>query len=588
MLKRVDLYVQKSHLPIDRELFSLRAQAYVDVLTRTSARLREFDTFNDPRFCAALSDVSLIAELAVILDRFVTQMLIARSPGTPAGFKNRAEYQQFLQATIPGHGAELRTTYPLLDHAFNEAQRNFAQNLEKLCTRLKRDWVRLGEVFRTPLDSLKRIEGTGSDFHKQGGQTLILEFAPSFKLVYKPTDLELDYWVAGRTDRLAGVPGFPARRSLSELLNAVDGDERVALPTYTIFPAVRGSQNADMAAALRDSYGYLEFIPYDEYADEPSRMNYFYQVGKIAGIAAALSMRDVHQENLIVAGAKPTLIDMEASLLEPTETVGRSGLLLNLQKGTAESNPYYRMTSGQPAVWTQDSQGQRTKNVIREDGDPILLTRDYVLQVALGYQRVLTLLIQNLEVPAWLERLANVTVRHVPYPTKDLFADLMNFYTMKAHSQLSDARAKCRTAFYDEYRQNVSEWNRKVRGDEGGDGKAWTLPNFLTRSPAHMGRDFESLDVPSFYGKPSSSDLYDSRGVPVRPAERVANELPACRATYFPEPPIDQLRRQFSMPVLNQRLRSLREDIAELLMPTVLKTMEDAAQLVEQPVAPSP
>src|SRR5262249_27463055 len=146
----------------------------------------------------------------------------------------------------------------------------FQNNIRLACERVIADKRRIERFFQDAysdltLRSLDRIESTGSDFHKGGKQVLTLEFSaiyigrhipPSrhqlqpgprvttFKLMYKPSDVEIDCLIAGKSDAINAVmkPRVFMTESLTEIFNALCVQQQanlpnaLPLPTYRILP----------------------------------------------------------------------------------------------------------------------------------------------------------------------------------------------------------------------------------------------------------------------------------------------------------------------------------------------------------------
>ncbi len=173
------------------------------------------------------------------------------------------------------------------------------------------------------LKKLVSIRTTGADFHKEGKQVLILTFKAHasntrnvgfgpFKkqvvsiqrrqlvnLVYKPSDIELDYRIAGDSHAMmARLPAIAAAApfnthslfcQINDSLNAlvgpsapvfgarpaivgiagppgatplVNGCTPLALPVYQILPRNPGSLAGGPPVPITNSYGYIEFLTY--------------------------------------------------------------------------------------------------------------------------------------------------------------------------------------------------------------------------------------------------------------------------------------------------------------------------------------
>src|SRR5262249_10216865 len=228
------------------------------------------------------------------------------------------------------------------------------------CQRIIADKRTIQEFFEEDnslfvLLSLQQIESSGSDFHKGGKQVLILHFNTlfgPFKLVYKPSDVEIDCLITGDARAIRKViPDF-MMESLVEIFNKLVREQKGAhphalpLPTYKILPFRRMSTEPPANppfAAVPQLYGYIEYLK-DDATYWPSSANYttlftstedkrhitnFYQqTGEWLALACTFSLMDLHLQNVRVRAYQPHLIDLEASLGEYIEEV-KSTLLLD-------------------------------------------------------------------------------------------------------------------------------------------------------------------------------------------------------------------------------------------------------------------
>jgi hypothetical protein len=357
----------------------------------------------------------LLECLAEILDDYVAwgvyhDIRAANAAGNP--YANSSAYSR--QRIDVANGVNnFYANYPLLNHAIPTLRGYFVENIRLACERITTDWDEIENAFfdtanGETIDSLYEITPTGSDFHKGGKQVLILTFAYTpgpngprplekragywrrkavarrsentlntagylRKVVYKPTDVEIDYRIMGNTARVhAARPAHPEippqdgtgdQMSLMELMNDILNLTGTAeeLPTYTILPYNPGSSIAanPPGVAIRNSYGYLEFltnepaIRNETRADplpdasvqvrrkcdaiqraghtwrglvhpNPPILDYvtdqgavvdtcFRTWGRLTAIALVCSITDMHVQNVIIHKCKPHFIDLEDS-----------------------------------------------------------------------------------------------------------------------------------------------------------------------------------------------------------------------------------------------------------------------------------
>ncbi|MGE0816593.1 MAG: DUF4135 domain-containing protein [Vicinamibacterales bacterium] len=269
--------------------------------------------------------------------------------------------------------------HPAAGYVLDRVCTHFVENLTEACGRVLADRAGLAAVFfdgRQPA-ALARISSTGSDFHKGGHQVLILEFAGQrgavTRVVYKPSDVEIDYLLVGRNAAIRPFlqahdnPGYPTPvESLAERLNRLcrDGNAEVArrlwpagadapvarveLATYRILPRNPGSRLAlgpDGRLPIEQSYGYVEYLTYEPTLKSPCPRfpgqieaevarqlggqtppgadwvtsdpavegALFYQWGQWMVLTLLAGTSDVHVQNQRLHALKPHVIDLEES-----------------------------------------------------------------------------------------------------------------------------------------------------------------------------------------------------------------------------------------------------------------------------------
>ncbi|MEM7393348.1 MAG: DUF4135 domain-containing protein, partial [Verrucomicrobiota bacterium] len=196
-----------------------------------------------------------------------------------------------------------RQAYPVAGHALRRVTRNFVAFINEVCRNIETDREDIGNAFfdGKPLQRLQRIEEAGGDLDRGGRQALRLWFeldgasAGSGHVMYKPSDVEIDYLLVG-DGRTVGYhaaggtygPGQAAGlKSVSDLLNHFYREDRVGfmvdvegreeerhgfapetfcVPTYTILPRNPGSsleRDGEGALPIRTSYGYVECLSHE-------------------------------------------------------------------------------------------------------------------------------------------------------------------------------------------------------------------------------------------------------------------------------------------------------------------------------------
>ncbi|MGZ4392879.1 MAG: DUF4135 domain-containing protein, partial [Gaiellaceae bacterium] len=256
--------------------------------------------------------------------------------------------------------------YPLLAHAVQTVTAHHQANIKLACQRVATDWNAIQAAFfpgRT-LAQLVKIRTTGNDFHKGGKQVLILTFllddGTRGRVVYKPSAVEIDCRIVGDSDIVNALApqGYRQDASLTELINKFnpprqrpEGFTSRPLPTYRILPYNRDS--------VPDAYGYIEFLTHEPRVevhaaadDIPKKIGeevrklrpadvkasdwivedaqagqvFYHQFGGLMAMAMAVSLSDLHVQNVIAHDRSPHLIDLEEALKKPMTAVADTQL----------------------------------------------------------------------------------------------------------------------------------------------------------------------------------------------------------------------------------------------------------------------
>ncbi len=543
---------------------------------------------NYPYFQPALTNPNLLNELAKLLDFFISPALdlemtrlnqpplpVVPIPTTAAYYANHIFDP--VDATYVNNRNVFLGQYPVTQAAVAQLTLNFRQNIILACARIFNDRALIQNMFSADyphltLTSLQQINSTGSDFHKGGKQVLILHFSArywpgmvpwwtTFRLVYKPSDIEVDCLIAGNSQAINQViPGFMAANgSLVELLNArlatlVPAGE--PLPTYKILPRTyMSSQIAGgppftappLVAGLHDLYGYIEFLTFEEsgfgtYDDwdqgVPTWWNAYYpfgasdftifasqtpqqyealitrfyrQMGEFVALACTFSIFDMHLQNVRVHGFQPFLIDLEISLSDPVNAVSET-LLLNPATGGIDGyalgNTKFKWVRAHqpPAHDTIDPEYIREKfqNRLYRLIPARRLVAPEPVALLQGIADGLTS-IANAPVNyfnAWWLRVANVLVRDLPYTTSEL-QDLQRTIFIRGPQLINAFAAAIQQTVNSQFAADYASY------------VAGSPPKYLAMDLAVAGPDYTSLDLPIYYRRVDQTEITDSRGVAV-------------------------------------------------------------------------
>lgn len=476
--------------------------------------------------------------------------------------------------------------YPLIDHAVKTVTEHYQQNIKLACQRVVENWTEINVAFfGSKMTELKKIRTTGNDFHKGGRQVLILSFqlagpvaggdgAPELgRVVYKPSGVEIDCRIVGDSATVNKVrPQLYAQKSsLTEIINkylppgqARDGFTTRALPTYGVLPYNRDS--------VPDSYGYIEFLTHGPELDVPivsrdkipeavgekvrtldrgtiaasdwitpnptDAQVFYHQFGALMAMAMAVSLCDLHLQNVIAHDRRPHLIDLEEALKRPMTNVGQT--YLNGALGVYHD----------PEAPALSVEGDRTSDLKVEGwkspADSPAACVLYLFRGASAPAEPATLdeprnrraLIHGLsdvfgtlaseqcfgDVKAWAEGLGATIARYVPRATK-LYADscraLYRFNCEAAvkspppDSWYDQVRSATDATFF--FREQISGRRKGFRDqvnvlNQGWKEDRWIAPFFAAEHPDHAWRDFLNCDVPSFYHLLGDRDLRNSAG----------------------------------------------------------------------------
>jgi len=540
----------------------------------------------------ALANPVLLTQLAKMLDEYVLYAVIADliSGGkiqkgkdeeeTVKNFiafqQNQDAYRQYFQERIFGVSeshfqrklTEFYDAYPRTKYAIEKVTTNFINNVTLACKRIITDWDHIDMVFASgqhyELRGLVELKSSGSDFHKGGKQVLFLTFKVferqklrymQLKLIYKPADVEADCLIIGDSAAVNNVRKGFMDKSLMEIFNAlIELDQKsnlnsllIKLPTYKILPCSFGS--VDQPPAIKDSYGYLEFLHHEEpkqgsdnplfspttgpgdfvifpaQQDEGKICDEFYRlIGQLSALACTFSFGDVHHENLIVHQFKPYLIDLENCLIKPMASIKTTGLLMD-----KKSRDYAAITGihGQTRLFVDGNPRRRVE------------PENHVKSIIIGLQQMMELMRANVNhggLAGWFTRIKKVIVRQVPISTIPL-ANMLNslFDYQKCDEPMETFEADITTLFRQFEQDAYGYWLRKLRDLLGGANHTlqsfkalgaarqqvfWKTmifpdPIFFAVQEAYLKENYRNLDVPVYYHRVGGNDLLDYNGAKI-------------------------------------------------------------------------
>jgi hypothetical protein len=576
----------------------------------------------------AVRSANLLQELADILDFYVApavdadlQRAYAPPPGGlghggGGGWTYRDYFDNVILNVAPGiyaaNVAAFMLRYPITDYALQRLFANFRNNIRQACERVIADDALLTQFYEDLYEDdfsilyLKKIKSTGSDFHKGGKQVLILTFrivhtvdygpptgpGPSvedLKVVYKPSDLEVDCLIIGKAAAINNVvPGGFMNASLVEIYNtrlaayklAHPGFTGEELPTYRILPrnylsAYLGGYplpigNAygyiqyldnDLSGVARQIFGYYpqgesDYLIFKSQNEHAITQKFYRQEGALIALACTFSFQDLHIENLRVKQYEPYLIDLEICLTKANNGVTDTALIDNFMgnalgginsyhvdfsdiewvvgggAGNADVHSQLKDDYFQNRLWRWQPKRQKslvtaiTNNLLQGCTDGLTVLREEATQPVSAFV-------------AWFLRLNNVLVRYLPYSTTEFRnARREIFINTLLGANPGDPYLATKTAVL--LSRISPEYHAYI---------APNLPNFLAWQDNESGVDYDNLDIPVFYYRIGNSDLVNSRGQMVAIPANVNINIPppvhpavvnlGGRLTFFPNPPMN-------------------------------------------------
>lgn len=182
------------------------------------------------------------------------------------------------QSLQPAFTEHLDRRYPTLQQRLQRSLHQQRKAIEALLERFIADRAALLPLLGRPAGHLKALNLGQGDLHA-GGQTVARLTLDGGEVMYKPRSLRIDHALETLLAKVFGA-----------------GDQRIRVP----------------AVIDRGEYGWAAFVTH-RYCDNDAELRQFYQgLGHWLAILRLLGGTDIHQENLIAAGAVPVVIDVES------------------------------------------------------------------------------------------------------------------------------------------------------------------------------------------------------------------------------------------------------------------------------------
>lgn len=417
--------------------------------------------------------------------------------------------------------------------ALTTITRQFVDYIAEIIDHLDNDWDEIGAVF-FPDWTLRQIETLIPATHhrtcKQGKSVFIAVFqagqigsdkTSELRLVYKPSNLYIDYQIIGDTRRVrtALEPLPDATRpllkshpqgSLFEVINGLIGADFPTLPVYPILP-----KNIDQVTT---AYGYAQYLgsgattlaqeinssagtkppPWHSNCTTSRHedlSDYYRLLGWYVVISLNFGISDIHSGNLVVYKKKPYMVDLEISFRDGVDSIEDTGMEAIMATPAQfpkalSDNIFYRT-----ALVDRATNGTRAGHWLCR-----------------GMNEAMGLLAADPDeaISSWLQspHLANAVVRYLPDNIDTYLRQLEHFYL--GENCLKPAPPPSPSADYFVV-NGLCSANSRVR--DWYDGTAINpMPNYSMSSPEHDWCDYLYGDIPVYYRRLKQMDLLNARG----------------------------------------------------------------------------
>ena len=481
------------------------------------------------------------------------------------------------------------TTRVLLERVSEQ----FRSSMALAVQRLAGDRETISNVFfdDAGITALVRITPSGGDTHKRGRAVLFFSLQVAganeglHKLVYKPSDIEMDYRFCGRTDAYNPYGDDAPPQSLAELINALRLQAGLnpnvpELPTYRILPRHPGSglEVNDNQLPVGNSYGYIEFLRHapeagidglpagpvsdadfaaSDWLTTTEQSDVFYRTwGAWLAIARVFSWSDLHLENIIAHDKLPVPIDLEVSFSGPITSLPGTAAVSDKSApgGAGGENDADKQETGGLTGWLIKQQAigiqlDGTSRMYLDSVDSIrsvpasnrvvelhgsgwrrVLPREQTARIGAAMQHTLPLIANNQpEFTTWIDAMGDCMARAVPVPSAG-YMRALGIITASAHSTRNpegQANTPDRPAWH-----RVDAFLHPPAKLALGAGNA-AHPADQLHTDQHDYDDLSHHDIPAYYHRLESRALYNARG-------RVVS------ATYFDRATIEDVRQQLN------------------------------------------
>ena len=431
----------------------------------------------------------------ISISTLMFEMYIEKENGTLKGENPEQQYNYYNEEILADieYIKKFFSLYPCLERLIYESIRDITSNYIELENRLKDDHESIvkelccGKEFSQIIDAKAGL----SDSHKKGKTVIILKLDNNYKIVYKPHSLDLE-------------------DSYQKFLTKVTLGCKYKFKSYSLIK--------------KDGYGWTEFVENKECLTRDEVKRYYYRFGMLIFVNYILNTNDLHFENLIACGEYPMVIDAETALNNKKRRSGLSAkdkINVILQNSVLSSGllPYYRFGKAGKGINMGAINGRAgeeypivvprikdeftsnmhfeyvhpvtddSKNLVTLNGEKADAA-DYIEDVVAGFSDVYKKTMEGKnKVVECLGLFENLNVRYLVQDTQR--------YAMLLH-----------TSFHPDFLQNSRDRElflstiystcERIQGD-------------IKIARAEI-EDMLAMDIPYFYTKTDSRNLYTSKG----------------------------------------------------------------------------
>lgn len=198
-------------------------------------------------------------------------------------------YNLFLKSILYDGAFNFFEKYPVLARLIITISEFWLNNISDFINRISIDLSEISFIFNENVfNKITNLNFSLSDPHNKGKNVILLEFDNSFKIIYKPRNLEIELdfqnfisFYNNKTNNL--------KLKVIKIINKKD-------------------------------YGWIEYIEHKSCNNNYEAINYYNRIGMLLCILYAFNTTDCHDENLIANGENPILIDLE-TLFQPDKSI---------------------------------------------------------------------------------------------------------------------------------------------------------------------------------------------------------------------------------------------------------------------------